>query len=62
MIGIQIRWRETVVVSVVGVPHYREIRGQLQILKREEGREPLFEGSAVCQALKQVFSINNKRS
>lgn len=50
------------VVSVVGVPRYREIRGQLQILKREEGREPLFEGSAVCQALKQVFSINNKRS
>ena len=47
------------VVSVVGVPRCRERRGQLQILQRKKGREPLFEGSAVCQALKQVFLINN---
>lgn len=58
MIDAQIRWRGAVVVAVVGVPCYAETRGQLLILKREEGGDHLLEGPAVVRPLKPVLSIN----
>ena len=58
MIEAQIRWKGAVVVAVVGVPCDAETRGQLLILKREEGRDHPLEGPAVFRPLNPVLSSN----